>query len=179
MTSKKENEKVQPTAMQVQVSNDLTVQVIPNNDHEFLMATKEVAAGYGCSEYAIRHIKSYYSSELVEGKHFISAVRISHSEPINKIYWTKRGIVRLGFFIKSERAKAFRDWAEDLIINAIGEPQQTNLFNEPLVKLPKVTKHNRLTPARMVDILADVARIENSELRLSLVEKLTGKGGAL
>jgi len=30
--------------------------------------------------------------------------------------WTKRGIVRLGFFIKSERAKLFRDWAEDFIL---------------------------------------------------------------
>ncbi len=36
-----------------------------------------------------------------------------------KLFWTKRGVIRLGFFIKSERAKKFRDWAEDLILNSI------------------------------------------------------------
>lgn len=33
--------------------------------------------------------------------------------------------------------------------------------------------HNRLTKERLVDILADVARIEDKELRLTLVDKLT------
>ncbi|EIQ01065.1 hypothetical protein OpiT1DRAFT_05632 [Opitutaceae bacterium TAV1] len=30
--------------------------------------------------------------------------------------WTKRGVIRLGFFIKSERAKKFRNAAEDLTL---------------------------------------------------------------
>lgn len=33
--------------------------------------------------------------------------------------WTKRGIVRLGFFIRSERAKRFRDIAEDLVLRGL------------------------------------------------------------
>ncbi len=45
---------------------------------------------------------------------------IPHTKNIkhNATLWTKRGIIRLGFFIKSNRAKQFRDWAEDLIIFA-------------------------------------------------------------
>lgn len=31
--------------------------------------------------------------------------------------WTKRGIVRLGFLLNSPRAKAFRDFAEDLVLS--------------------------------------------------------------
>ena len=38
--------------------------------------------------------------------------------------------------------------------------------------LPPKRNHNRLTQGRLVNILADVAKIENKELRLSLIEKL-------
>jgi len=39
-------------------------------------------------------------------------------------------------------------------------------------KLPPKRKHNRLTQGRLVEILADVAKIENKEIRLSLIQKL-------
>ena len=84
----------------------------------------------------------------------------------NAVFWTKAGIVRLGFFIKSERAKMFRDWAENVILQAITPELPKNL--------PAVAKrkHNRLTQDRMVSILADVCRIEDTQLRLSLIQKL-------
>lgn len=39
-------------------------------------------------------------------------------------------------------------------------------------KLPPKRKHNRLTQQRLVSILADVAKIEDKQVRLSLMEKL-------
>lgn len=39
-------------------------------------------------------------------------------------------------------------------------------------KLPPKRKHNRLTQQRLVSILADVARIEDKEIRISLMQKL-------
>lgn len=39
-------------------------------------------------------------------------------------------------------------------------------------KLPPKRKHNRLTQSRLVAILADVAKIEDKEIRLSLMQKL-------
>lgn len=80
------------------------------------------------------------------------------------VFWTKAGIIRLGFSIKSERAKLFRDWAESVILN----------YSAPAVQLPEVAKrkHNRLTQERMIGILADIAKIEDKELRLSLISKL-------
>jgi hypothetical protein len=39
-------------------------------------------------------------------------------------------------------------------------------------KLPPKRKHNRLTQQRLVSILADVAKIDNKEIRLSLMQKL-------
>lgn len=159
-------------AMSLKVTEDLTVNIIPSSDHEFLMPTKEVAFGYGVSEGNIRNQLHRNHAELQEGKHFASAVCFSNSEPkapYNKVYWTKRGIVRLGFFIKSERAKLFRDWAEDLVIeNSLSRSKR-------LSELPAKRKHNRITPERLADMLADVCMIDNKELRISLTNKLTGR----
>jgi len=161
--------------MKLSVTEGLEVTVIPDSDHEFLMTTKEVASGYGVSAYAIRQSYFRNQSEFIEKKHFIKGGDISlypskNAQP-HKVFWTKRGIVRLGFFIKSNRARMFRDWAEELIIRL---DEAKDLFGE-VVPVPEKSKrrHNRLTRDRMVGILTDVAKIEDKELRLSLIEKLT------
>ncbi len=154
------------------VTEGVTVNVLPYEQYEYLMTTKEVAKGYGISEYTLRRHKMEHPLELIEGKHFVIAVQILNGDkaiPHNAILWTKRGIVRLGFFIKSKQAILFRDWAEELIIKV---NEQTNLPKMLSKKLPSKRKHNRLTQERLVSILADVARIEDKELRLSLIEKL-------
>lgn len=153
------------------VSENLSVEIFPDDKFEFLITTNEAAKGFGINPSSLRSQKHDHRDELIEGKHFITSVGISNAG----CNWTKRGIVRLGFFIKSERAKMFRDWAEDLVVNKIDEAyrvqsqvQQLSLFPEPVKR-----NHNRLTKERLVDILADVARIEDKELRLTLVDKLT------
>ncbi len=173
MTDKKKEKK----ALSLKVTEGLTVSIFPNPEHQFLISSKEAALGYSCSEYAIRHIKVAHSTELLEGKHFLTAVRNSHNEPINKIYWTKRGIVRLGFFIKSKNARLFRDWAEDLIIEKM--EQQPTLFR--LEQLPegksKIRNHNRLTLERENAILKEVMLIDDGELRKRITNLLSRNGG--
>ncbi|HHU96821.1 MAG: hypothetical protein QM237_10965 [Bacteroidota bacterium] len=160
------------------VTEGVTVNVLPNHVHEYLMTTKEVAKGYGVTEYAIRKNKLSLSNELVEGKHFEIAVTIGNGGlniPHNAILWTKRGIVRLGFTMRSERAKLFRDWAEELII-AVDEHREVCATVPARKRSTAKRNHNRLTPARLVDILADVCRIDDKELRLRITDKLMGKG---
>lgn len=160
------------------VTEGVTVNVMPNEAHEYLMTSKEIAHGYGTSDYIIRKTKERHEFELTEGKHYIKGVTLSHTlvkgvqiQP-HAIFWTKRGIVRLGFFIKSERARLFRDWAEELIINVTEQP---TLFSQQISKqLPEKRKHNRLTQERLADILAEVCRIENHEIRMSITDKLMG-----
>jgi hypothetical protein len=156
------------------VTEGVTVNLLPNEQFEFLMSTKEVANGYGSSNYNIRMTLMRHADELAEGKHYVKGVTICYTQP-HQIFWTKRGIVRLGFFIKSERAKLFRDWAEELIIQL---DEQRDLFNQPLrqKELAGSRKHNRLTQDRMISILADVCRIDDRDLRLSITNKLM-KGG--
>ena len=160
--------------MNLKVTEELSVNVLPNSDFEFLMTTKEVAHAYDVSPQNIREHQRV-NDDFIEGKHFIKGVRISdtlgkNAQP-HQVFWTKRGIVRLGFFIKSERAKLFRDWAEDLIINVL-EAGENFLQPVPVLQAPKKRNHNRLTQDRMISILADVAKIDDRNLRLSLISKL-------
>lgn len=111
--------------MSLQVTDGLTVAVIPDLNHEFLMPTKEVAKGYGVKPGTVRSHLNNNPNDFNQGKHFLKGVEnidtLRKNVQPHQIYFTKRGIVRLGFFIKSERARMFRDWAEDLIIHQLDE----------------------------------------------------------
>lgn len=165
-------------AMSLTVTDGLTVTVLPNADHEFLMTTREVASGYGTTKYAIQQAYHRNNTELVEGKHFVKGVDILSTPSMqpNATLWTKRGIVRLGFFIKSQRARMFRDWAEELIIRV--EETQRQLFEaevkNPARQLKPRRNHNRLTQERLANILADVCYIDDKDLRLRITNKLMG-----
>lgn len=159
--------------MNITVADGLSVSVFPDAEHAFLMTTAEVARGYGISVSTLRSCKSYNSNELTEGVHFThptQPVRISdglRKLPSNQVLWTKAGIIRLGFFIQSERAVQFRNWAEKLVLMVMDAPQ-------PVKQLPEAPKrkHNRLTSERLLSIMADICRIEDSELRLRLADKI-------
>jgi hypothetical protein len=156
-------------AVTLNVSNELNVTVLTYSEHEFLMSTNDVAKGYGISPDSVHSQKHYNSAELKEGVHFVKGLGISKTLTMkglqpNAIYWTKAGVVRLGFFIKSERAKMFRDWAEQVVLAVMA----------PKVSLPRAARrnHNRITPARMVRILATVALVKDEKVRTSLVQQL-------
>ena len=104
----------------------LTIHVRPDETHEWLMETKLVAEGYGVSEGTLKSTKTRHQEELIEDKHFIG---VANCDTVGqggslKTFWTKRGVIRLGFFIKSERARLFRDWAEDLIIREFDKKEE-------------------------------------------------------
>ena len=153
----------------LQVTDGLTVAVLQHQTHEFIMPTKDVALGYGVSPGTIRNHQASHSDDLVYGRHYIKGVdlidTLTNSQP-HAIYWTKSGIIRLGFIIQSKRGKMFRDWAETVVLQALS-PQ----LPKSLPDAPK-RRHNRLSQERLVGILADVAKIDDRDLRLSLISKL-------
>ncbi len=116
----------------------LILYVRPDEKHTWLMETRLVAEGYGVSESTIREHKRKSIDELIENKHFTS-VSITDAGGLRRIntYWTKRGVIRLGFFIKSERARLFRDWAEDLIIRELEKREEQNHYLNAIVNLEK------------------------------------------
>lgn len=147
----------------ISVTDDLSVTIIPHNEQEWLMLTSEVAIGYGVANNTIRSHKT--NGEFVENVHFVPGVEyFDGSQTRRTTMWTKAGVIRLGFFIKSERAKMFRDWAERVVL----------AVTAPNVNLPKAPRrrHNRLTQSRLVDLLSLVALVDDAELRRQLVVKL-------
>ena len=68
-----------------------------------------VAERYGVSTTTIKDHKRLHADEMIEGIHFVVA-KNDRNRPVIK--WTLRGIIKLGMFIRSEKAKGFRLWAE-------------------------------------------------------------------
>ncbi|MBD1860021.1 MULTISPECIES: hypothetical protein [Leptolyngbya] len=92
---------------------------------DWALPTTLVAEGFGCTAEAVRSHKTRNASELREGKHW---VKVTDPDNIARIYWSRRGIVRLGFLIDSDRARAFRDAAEDFILSPQTEPEPVPLI---------------------------------------------------
>ena len=72
-------------------------------------STEYVAERYGVSTTAIREHKRLHADEMLECVHFVIEIN-KFRKPVIK--WTLRGIIKLGMFIRSEKAKGFRLWAE-------------------------------------------------------------------
>jgi prophage antirepressor-like protein len=98
---------------------DVKIEIEENIDYEYLISNSDVAKGYGIQEKSLLRTRTRHQDELIENKHFVFLNIETNGGMQRKIFWTKRGVVRLGFFIKSERAKKFRDWAEDLILQKV------------------------------------------------------------
>jgi len=116
---------------------DKQLQLQEDPSFEFLLQNKDVAKGYDVSIVTLsRHLK-LHSDELIEGKHYLRLDTQTNGGVQKVIHWTKRGIIRLGFFIKSKRAKKFRDFIEDLTLNRLDEPNYKQLY-EDIKHYPKM-----------------------------------------
>ena len=59
--------------MKMQVTAELAVNIIPNENYEFVMSVKDVALGYGVSSGNIRNQMFRNQDEFIEGKHLSSS----------------------------------------------------------------------------------------------------------
>lgn len=75
------------------------------------LTSAQVAKNYKVSSDTLRdHLKNH-SDELIEGIHYFCEINPKFKTKIIK--WTLKGIVVLGFFIRSPQAKNFRIWASN------------------------------------------------------------------
>nr|WP_314793746.1 hypothetical protein [uncultured Campylobacter sp.] len=111
--------------------------------------TEYVAKRYGTSEANIKTHKREHADEIVEGIHFITE---QNKFGVNEIKWTLRGIIKLGMFIRSEKAKGFRLWAEQELEKAI--LKQVRAFAE-------AREHN----LRLVDEISNLRAVQISQAR--------------
>jgi len=133
-----------------------TLSVVESSDHVFILSSKDVAIGYGISTSTLRSNQNNNQDELIEGKHFIID-RSYKNTP--KTMWTKIGVITLGFFIKSEKAKAFRKWAANYVLEG-SEPDNDlkEIILAQNAQIAKLTielnkKPKRLPPPPLDDTL--------------------------
>jgi|GEM_PF-5294414 hypothetical protein len=110
-------------------------------------STEYVAERYSVSTTAIREHKRLHADEMVEDVHFIIEINKFRKPAIK---WTLRGIIKLGMFIRSEKAKGFRLWAEQELEKAI--LKQVQAFAE-------AREHNLRLEGEISELKAD-AEIE-------------------
>lgn len=165
------------TLLPIEVTQGVVVDVLPDDRHEFLLTTSDVARGYGVCVSTVRKHLQNNPDDLREGVHFLRGVKKLHTASAGATHttmWTKRGVIRLGFFIKSDRARLFRDWAEELVIRRTGRYEVSHPSVALRPKNPSGRRINRLTPARVADILADVCMVRDDALRERLAAKIKG-----
>lgn len=152
----------------IRIDGDV-IPVTPHPEHEYTMPTAAVAVGYGISEVTLRRHKKEHADELLEGKHFTSVQNLNagNLQRVTTI-WTKRGIIRLGFFIKSERAKRFRDMAEDLILR---EWERPTLAPDPSLIFPTLAMLAESTRVIAAGVCAINGRLDGIDHRLANLEQ--------
>lgn len=156
--------------MQLTTFKNTTLHVKESSTHEFLLSNSEVALGYGVKQQTISdHKNKLHKDELQEGKHWIRLHVKTAGGMQHVIHWTKKGIVRLGFFIKSKQAKAFRDWAEDYIVNPRNHisPQSIAGYKSQLTR-----KNNEIS--KLKQRLGDLPALTlmNCQEKLAICEKM-------
>ncbi|WP_298054324.1 hypothetical protein [uncultured Campylobacter sp.] len=112
-------------------------------------STEYVAERYGVSTTAIREHKRLHADEMIEGVHFVIEINKFRKPAIK---WTLRGIIKLGMFIRSEKAKGFRLWAEQELEKTI--LKQVQAFAE-------AREHN----LRLVDEISNLRAVQISQAR--------------
>ena len=99
-------------------------------------------------------------------------VRAGQKRAVNLV--NESGLYTLIFKSRKPEAKLFRKWVTSEVLPAIRRTGKYEQNPEPKALPTTKRNHNRITKERMVSILSDVCRIDNSELRASLTAKLLG-----
>jgi prophage antirepressor-like protein len=134
------------------------IEIIQSEKYEILISTADIAKSFGISDVTIRGHKANHKDELIDNIHFTTGLYIPGqfgSYAPNTTFWTRQGIIKLSFYIKSDKAKKFRKWVEDLATN---KPEDSSI----ILKMQK----------NLVAIYQDIIQIKDHDLRMSLSSKL-------
>lgn len=151
---------------------DLDVQSDPT--HGWLMSNAAVESGFGVPEGTVRSTKSRHEADLVEGKHFVKVLVAASVAPARgvprqpKVMWTKRGVIRLGFHLDGDRARRFRDFAEDLVVEAMA----------PTFAIPQTYAEALMAAAQLAaEVDRQAARVAELEAAAAFADRLAGEHG--
>ncbi len=120
------------------------------SEHEFYMTLDQVANALEVNENTIMMQLNRNASEYQENVHWGTITyRDSMGRSRDKRILYKRGVIRISMFIRSEVAKRFRQWVEDLVIDLstgekyIGTPGMSSLLQlkEQMIQQQQILEH--------------------------------------
>jgi len=131
--------------------NGTQINVVSEND-TFVVSNQEVANAFKVGITSIQNMKNRNTIEILEGTHF---VYVPNNTNGLTTMWTKKGIITLGFKLKTTpETIAFRDWASDYIIKTSVIPQNPM---EALALFFDVSKEQE----SRIKVLEDTKRLES------------------
>lgn len=119
------------------------------NKNTFL--TQYVAQRYNISERGLRQNLTRHADELIENIHYFKTIEQTNGGRQEILKWTLRGIIKLGMFIRSSQAKAFRLWAEQELEKSIN----AELEKARLTRLKSIEQTNRIANLEAIAISKD------------------------
>ena len=99
--------------------NDLELHPLLDARHEWLLSINEVSKAFNVDVNTILQIKESNQSTLIEGRHYqYEEIRSGGIKSSKVLLWSKKGILRLAYYLKNDDALKFLDFAEDLNLHS-------------------------------------------------------------
>ncbi len=94
---------------------ELELHPVIDNKHDWLLSQNETCEAFSIDNAAIERLMEAHTETLSENRHYLTSTLVSGGSTTSPImFWTKKGIIRLAYYLKSDDALAFLDFAEDL-----------------------------------------------------------------
>ena len=112
--------------------NDIELHLLADDRHQWLITLKELSLAFDVGLNVIIEIKSEHDSDLIEGKHFIfdSIASEYWEDRTKRLLWTKKGVMRLAFWLNNERVIEAIDFFEELQFNVVKKETHEKIYNE-------------------------------------------------
>ena len=107
---------------------DLELELTISQEHDWLIDKKRLLLCYGISVEDIKRIQHSNGNFLVNDEHYIRIKEITEGTDKYKVFWTKKGVLSIGFHLESNRAKEFMSWAKNLKIDEDDISEENNLL---------------------------------------------------
>ncbi len=99
--------------------NNLELHPLLDTKHEWFLSVSEVAQAFKVDINTILEIAASKESALIKGRHYQSEEILSAGIRSSEVLlWSKKGILRLAYYLKSDAALEFLDFAEDLDLHS-------------------------------------------------------------
>jgi len=112
--------------------NDIELHLLVDDKYQWLITLKELSLAFDVGLNVIIEIQSEHDSDLIEGKHFIfdSIGSEYWNDSTKRLLWTKKGVMRLAFWLNNKRVIEAIDFFEELQFNIVKKETHERIYNE-------------------------------------------------